>query len=65
MNREALNQCLDALPEDVKRELFGQQQHARDYLARALRVRDRLCREFPDMNPKLRAAISLAVARFL
>jgi hypothetical protein len=65
MNREELNRCLDALPEDVKRELFEQQRRARDYLARALHVRERLRLEFPNMNPKVRAAISLAVARLL
>ena len=65
MNREDLNRCLDALPEDVKRELDEQQKRVRGYLARAVRVRERLCREFPNMSPKLRAAISLAVARIL
>jgi hypothetical protein len=65
MNREDLNRCLDALPEDVKLELDEQQKRVRNYLARAVRVRERLCREFPNMNPKLRAAISLAVARLL
>jgi len=65
MNREDLNRCLDALPEDVRRELDEQQKRVRSYLARAVRVRERLCREFPNMNPKLRAAISLAVARIL
>lgn len=65
MNREDLNRCLDALPVDVRRELDEQQKRVRNYLARAVRVRERLCREFPDMNPKLRAAISLAVARIL
>jgi hypothetical protein len=65
MNREDLNRCLEALPEDVKRELDEQQKRVRNYLARAVCVRERLCREFPNMNPKLRAAISLAVARVL
>lgn len=65
MNREDLNHCLDALPEEVRRELDEQQKRVRNYLARAVRVRERLCREFPNMNPKLRAAISLAVARIL
>ena len=65
MNREDLNRCLDALPEDVRRELDEQQKRVRSYLARAVRVRERLCREFTNMNPKLRAAISLAVARIL
>ena len=65
MNHEEFSGCLDGLPEDVKRELSEQQRRAHDYLARALRVRARLCREFPNMNPKLRAAISLAVARIL
>jgi hypothetical protein len=65
MNREDLNRCLDALPPDVRRELDEQQKRVRNYLARAVRLRERLCREFPNMNPKLRAAISLAVARIL
>jgi hypothetical protein len=65
MNREDLNRCLDALPADVRRELDEQQKRVRGYLARAVHVRERLCREFPNMNPKLRAAISLAVARIL
>ena len=65
MTAQELERCLDALPPDVKRELLQQRAVVRDYLGRASQVRERLERQFPNMNPRLRAVISLAVARIL
>lgn len=65
MNAEQLREYLNSLPPDVLKQFDEQRTVLRGYLTRAAGVREKLMRQFPEMSPRIRAAISLAVARFL
>ena len=43
----------------------GRYEAALDYFTRAASIREKLTHQFPEMSPRIRAAISLAVARIL
>ena len=65
MKPEELKRYLDSLPPDVLKQFEEQRAALRDYLGRAASIREKLIRQFPEMSPRIRAAISLAVARIL
>jgi len=65
MTVDEIKRCIDALPPEVKRQLNEHRALVHDYFARASHARERLEAQFPNMNPQLRAVISLAVARIL
>jgi len=65
MKAEQFKHYLDALPPEVLKEFNQQRAAVRDYLTRAASIREKLTHQFPEMSPRIRAAISLAVARIL
>jgi hypothetical protein len=65
MNREQLNAYVDSIPPEVRARLIQEAKPLADYLARAHDVRERLRREFPNLNPSVRALVSLLAARVL
>lgn len=65
MTAEDFTRCWDALPEEVRKCILAELSPARDYLARAHKVREELGTRFPNMNAKVRAVLSLAAARIL
>ena len=65
MTRPILARYWDVLPEDVKKRILTELTPSASYAARANDFRERLIQQFPNMNPKLRAVISLAAARLL
>ena len=65
MNAEQFKNYVDALPPEVLKEFEQQRAALRDYLTRAGSIREKLIRQFPEMSPRIRAAISLVIARIL
>ncbi|MFZ5894752.1 MAG: hypothetical protein ACOY0T_27055 [Myxococcota bacterium] len=65
MKAEQFKRYVDALPPEVLKEFEQQRGVLRDYLTRAGSIREKLVRQFPEMSPRIRAAISLAIARIL
>jgi TRAP-type C4-dicarboxylate transport system substrate-binding protein len=65
MTAEELTRCLNSLPAEVRKRILEETTPAREYVARAARIREQLCHRFPNMHPKVRAVISLAAARIL
>jgi len=65
MTVDEIKRCLDSLPPEVRRQIHEHRALVHDYFARASHARERLAEQFPNMNPRLRAVISLAVARIL
>jgi hypothetical protein len=65
MTREQLQHCFEALPPEVKVRLNEKAGAVREYLDKAGTVRVKLGSDFPTMDPRAAAVVSLVVARFL
>ncbi|HKY35214.1 MAG TPA: hypothetical protein VJN18_04690 [Polyangiaceae bacterium] len=64
MTHEELATYLESLPPEVRAAMVEAIKPIGDYATRAVELRERFAREFPGLNPPLRAALSLALARF-
>lgn len=64
MTQEEFAQYLDSLPPEVRAAVFEVLKPLGDYAARTMEVRAWVAKEFPALNPPLRAALSLTLARF-
>jgi hypothetical protein len=65
MTNEELIAYLNSLPPEVRAAIFEGTKRLRDYAEKASHVRARMAETFPEMNPRLRALLSLAIARLL
>ena len=65
MTREQLQHCFDSLPSEVREHLAEKTDAFRGYLEKAGTVRVRLANEFPTIDGRAAAVVSLLVARFL
>jgi hypothetical protein len=64
MTNEEFATYLDSLPPEVSATIFEALRPIGDYAARAIEVRAWVAKEFPALHPPIRAALSLALARF-
>lgn len=64
MTNEEFAAYLDSLPPEVRTAIFEALKPIGDYAARAIEVREWVAKEFPALHPPIRAALSLALARF-
>ncbi len=64
MTNEEFATYLDSLPPEVRTAIHEALKPIGDYAARAIEVRAWVAKEFPALNPPIRAALSLALARF-
>ena len=64
MTPEEFSQYLDSLPPEVRAGVCEVLKPIGEYTARAMEVRAWVAKQFPAINPPLRAALSLALARF-
>ena len=55
---------LASLPPEVRDVVIERTKLAKAYFAKAVRTRSRIYAEFPNMNPRVVAALSLVIARF-
>jgi hypothetical protein len=65
MTREQVQHCFDALPPEVRERLTEKVGAFREYLGKAGTVRAKLGTEFPTIDSRAAAVVSLVVARFL
>jgi hypothetical protein len=65
MTREQFQHCFDSLPLEVKQQLVERVSAFRGYLEKAGTVRAKVSSEFPEVDPRVAAFVSLAIARFL
>ena len=65
MTREQLQHCFEALPPEVRVRLTEKADAFRSYLEKAGNVREKLGGEFPTIDPRAAAVVSLVLARFL
>jgi hypothetical protein len=65
MTREQLQHCFGSLPPDIRERLAEKAGEIREYLDKAGTVRVKLGNDFPTMDPRAAAVVSLVVARFL
>ena len=65
MTREQLQHCLQSLPPEVRDRLAERAGECRDYLQKAGTVRAKLSNDFPQVDTRVAAFVSLAIARFL
>ena len=65
MTREQLQQCLQSLPPEVRDRLAERAGEFRSYLEKAGTVRAKLSSDFPQVDTRVAAFVSLAIARFL
>jgi len=65
MTREQLQQCFESLPPEVREQLSARVGAFRGYLEKAGTVRAKVHSEFPNVDPRVAAFVSLAIARFL
>lgn len=64
MTQEEFAQYVDSFPPEVRAAVFEVLKPIGDYATRAMEVRTWVAKEFPSLKPPLRAALSLALARF-
>ena len=64
MTNEEFATYLDSHPPEVRTAIFEALKPIGDYAARAIEVREWVAKEFPALHPPIRAALSLALARF-
>jgi hypothetical protein len=55
---------LASLPPDLRSLVLERAKAAATYVSKAVQVRSRIYAEFPSMNPRVVAALSLVIARF-
>ena len=65
MTREQLQHCFESLPPEVRQQLAERASAFRGYLEKAGTVRAKVSSEFPEVDPRVAAFVSLAIARFL
>ncbi|MEI9948311.1 MAG: hypothetical protein WDO74_04855 [Pseudomonadota bacterium] len=65
MTREQLKHCFQSLPPEVQERLTEKADAFRKYLEKAGTVRTKLGNDFPTVDPRAAAVVSLVVARFL
>ena len=65
MTREQLQRCFESLPPEVRQQLGQRMSAFRGYLEKAGTVRAKVSTEFPNVDPRVAAFVSLAIARFL
>ena len=65
MTHEQLRHCFESLPPEVKQRLADRVNAFRGYLEKAGTVRAKVSSDFPDVDPRVAAFVSLAIARFL
>lgn len=65
MTREQLDHCFRSLPPELQERLVQQMGAFREYLQKAGTVRTKLRADFPSIDSRAAAAVSLVVARFL
>jgi hypothetical protein len=65
MTREQLQHCFQSLPPEMQQRLIERVGAFREYLEKAGTVREKLYSEFPTIDSRAAAAVSLVVARFL
>lgn len=65
MTREQIQHCLQSLPPEVRDRLAERAGGFRNYLEKAGTVRAKLSSDFPQVDTRVAAFVSLAIARFL
>jgi hypothetical protein len=55
---------LASLPPELRGLVLDRAKLAATYLSKAVQVRSRIYAQFPNMNPKVVATLSLVIARF-
>ncbi|MEO6599397.1 MAG: hypothetical protein ABIQ16_05955 [Polyangiaceae bacterium] len=65
MTNEQLLHCLEALPPEVRNRFLERADAFRKYLRKAGTVRAKLSSDFPEVDARVAAFVSLAIARFL
>lgn len=65
MTREQFQRCLQSLPPEVRDPLAERVGEFRNYLEKAGTVRAKLSSDFPQVDTRVAAFVSLAIARFL
>jgi hypothetical protein len=65
MTREQLQHCMQSLPPEVRDRLAERAGEFRNYLEKAGTVRAKLSSDFPQVDTRVAAFVSLAIARFL
>ena len=65
MTREQLQHCFESLPPEIKLQLAERVSAFRGYLEKAGTVRAKVSSEIPEVDPRVAAFVSLAIARFL
>ena len=64
MTPEELSAYIASLPPDVQQAIADVFRPIGDYATSAVEIREQLARDFPKLQPPLRAVLSLALARF-
>lgn len=65
MTREQIQHCLQSLPPEVRERIAERAGEFRNYLEKAGIVRAKLSGDFPQVDTRVAAFVSLAIARFL
>lgn len=64
MTDQEFQSYLQSLPPEVRALVLERAKVAGSYLSKAMQARARIYGQFPNLNPRLVAALSLVVARF-
>jgi hypothetical protein len=64
MNPEEFSEYIASLPPEMQQAFADVCKPIGEYATDAVQIRDQLAREFPKLQPPLRAVLSLALARF-
>jgi hypothetical protein len=64
MTDKEFQQYLQSLPPDVRGLVLERAKVAATYVSKATQARSRIYAQFPNMNPRVVAVLSLVIARF-
>jgi len=64
MTDQEFQTYLSSLPPEVRGLVLDRAKAAGSYLSKAVSTRSRIYAEFPNMNPRVVALLSLVIARF-
>jgi hypothetical protein len=64
MTDREFQQYLQSLPPDVRGLVLERAKIAATYVSKATQARSRIYAQFPDLNPRVVAVLSLVIARF-
>ena len=64
MTDKEFQQYLQSLPADVRGLVLERAKVAATYVSKATQARSRIYAQFPNMNPRVAAVLSLVIARF-